>query len=256
MAHTNAVNEIAKRAGISLGNNNAFRENAASVGQHMSQSAGNLEKINAIAQELNDQSSPSGPSAPQSGGSGFLRSALTAGALAGAAIAAPALAPVAAAVGAAMAVGDAVHFGLKSSVGMGEMTLASAVAKFNDNDEMTHYTSACDGVTTSVASGKAVGKTTIGPSAAVPARGMHNFSAIVGEVAGEFDAEQIQKDLLAAAKNNSNSIALDQRRLMTMGVGKNDASISDMDNYVGSMNADIRSTMKAPAFKVPAFGMA
>lgn len=242
----NAVHEVAKRAGISLGNNNAFRENAVSVGEHMDQSMANLQNIAEIAKEYAGQQGPQTASAgPQAGKSSAFGKLAVAGALAvGAAVAGPA-APIVAGIGLAVAAKDALDFSTSHAAldgGVGELTMASAAAQFDNNGEMTSYTSACDGVTTAVASGKPVAKTAIGASNTAPARGMHNFGAIIGEVAEEIDPKQFQADLLKLAKDNTNSISLDKRRLAQM-----DASNDpNMDDYVAAMNQDIKLAVKAP----------
>lgn len=255
MARTNAVNEVAQRAGIALGRNNAFNENAASVTQHAGDAMANVEKIAAIAQELSDQTPQATSVGPQSGGSSGIRSALTAGALAAGAVFAPALAPVAAATAAVLAISDAVKFSTSHAAidgGVGEMTLASA-AQFDDKGDMTHYTSACDGITTSVGTGKPVAKASIGPSGAAPAKGMHNFSAIVGEVASEVDPEQFKKDILSLAKQNTDDFGRDMRRLKQMGMDSKDPAITNAEGFMAEIGQDIKLAVKPPV--APNMGM-
>jgi len=242
---TNVVDQVMNQAGISLANSTVFNNNPGSIAAHAGQALTNAGNIGKIAEQISEQSGASNHLAagPQSGGGGlFMRTALTAGALAIGAIVAPVPAAVAAVV---TSIGEAAHFGLKANVGKGEMTIAQvdAAAAF----EKGVYVAACDGQSSSVSTGKPIASPM--GQAATPAKGSHNFAAIVAEASAGRDQKEIYEDVFARFKQQEKAFAADMLRLEKMGaIDKNDPNAmklkENMDD-IGKVVAKLDAPKKA-----------
>lgn len=195
----NFVTQVAIQSNISLGNSVGTLTKPGSIAEYANNAAGNFGKIAEIgmhaAATMEANQSPSvGPD--QNSPSSFAKSALGAAALVAVGAMAPAMAGVAAGVGVVMAAQDALRFSTGHAAvngAQGELTMAASAATFDENNNMTSYTAACDNITCDVKSGKALSAMVSPPAA--PLRGQHNLDAIVGQVADQYDPEQIQKDV-------------------------------------------------------------
>lgn len=238
----NVVTRIANQAGISLASTGGFNNNAGSIMTHASEAASNAVKIGDIAQQIAEQQAP-GASSPQSGGNGFIRSALTTGALTIGMIVAPQVTAVAAAV---VSVGEAAHFGLKGNAGQGEMTIAhSDAAEAFDNGV---YVSAFDGTSTDIMTGKTVAKSApMGQAAAAPAKGMHNIKDIIAEQTAGMDMDDIRADVETQFKAQAKAFGQDMRRLREMGaININDPNALTAEQKMGELGDNIRLALSTP----------
>lgn len=256
----NFVDVVMNAAGVAMNNTTCFNTNPGSIAAHADQALGNAAKIAEIAGKVAEQSNDT-PAAndPQMGNSSTLmRTAMTAGALAVGATFAPAIAAGAAAV---MAVGEAMHFGLKGNAGMGEMTIARADAA--EAFEKGVYISACDSTACDVATGKQVAKAPMGQAQA-PAKGMKNLDAIIAEASVGVDPDKIKGDIMAKFREQQQMFALDMRRLETMGaIDPNDPNALEAKQKMSDLGDGVKLAVKPPlkAFNVgmgapsgPSFG--
>lgn len=217
------------QAGISVANTTSYNSNALTVAQHADTAIGNASKIAEIAEQVSNQmEGPSANSAAQ-GGSTVMRTALTAGAIAVGAAFAPG---VAAGVSAVMAVSEVVNFALKGNAGKGELTLANSAATFDkESGEMTSYTSAADGVTSSI-SGQPI---QVGATAPV-AKGMQNLGNIVGQVGAGYSKDGIIDDIRAMLEEQKETFGRDMRRLEQMGaVNPNDPKALEIKDMMAEL---------------------
>lgn len=244
----NVLDKIATNAGISFANTTSFNNDAGSIMTHAQGAMANASKIGQLAEKIAEQQAPSSTSVGPQGGGGFMKTALTTGALAIGMAVAPGVAAVAAV---AMSVGEAAHFGLKGNVGKGEMTLANSSAA--DAFENGVYVSAFDGQTSDIATGKPVASPVAMGQAAPAARGMHNLQAIIGESTAGVDKGQIQDDILAKFREQQQDFGRDMRRLREMGaVSANDPNVAAAENHMAGIGEDIKLAVPKP---VKALGM-
>lgn len=231
----NFVSDVAMRAGISLANSTAYNSNAISVAQHADRAIGNAENIGMIAEQAASQMEGPSQGPVAQGGPSMMRTALTVGALAMGAIFAPGLV---AGAGAAMAVGEAVNFSLKGNSAKGELTLANSAATFDKNGEMTSYTSAADGTTSSI-SGQPIQVGATAPQA----KGMQNLGSIVSEVGAGYSKDEIADDIRAMLKRQKETFGKDMTRLEEMGaINPNDPKALEIKD----MMAELTDTKPRP----------
>lgn len=233
------------QAGISLTNSTSYNNNSISVAQHADQAMGNAENIGMIAEQAASQMEASSQGAPVGGNDpSVIRTALTAGAVAMGAIVAPGLA---AGVGVAMAVGEAVNFSLKGNSAKGELTLANSAATFDEDGEMTSYTSAADGVTSSI-SGQPIQVGATAPAA----KGMKNLGSIISEVGVGYSRDEIADDIRAMFREQQQVFGRDVRRLEEMGaINPNDPKSLEIKDMMAELT---ESKPRPRAFSGPSFG--
>lgn len=240
----NFVSQVAMQAGISLANSTAYNQNAISVAQHADRAIGNAENIGMIAEQAASQMEGPSQGVAAQGGPSMMRTALTAGAVAVGAIFSPGLA---AGAGLAAAVGEAVNFSLKGNSAKGELTLANSAATFDDKGEMTSYTSAADGITSSI-SGQPIQVGATAPQA----KGMQNLGSIVSEVGAGYSKDDIADDIRAMLKKQKETFGKDMTRLEQMGaINPNDPKALEIKD----MMVELTDSKPRPrAFSAPAFG--
>lgn len=210
------VDRIANQANISIPNLNlgGYNSNPISVANHINQIGDNTSKVGDIVQQIAKQQEPSGPSSAPQGGGGFLKTALTTGALAIGMAVAPGVASVAAV---AVSLGESAHFGLKGNAGKGEMTLANSSAA--EAFENGVYVSAFDGQSTNIMTGQSIAKSTpLGQPAGAPARGVHNMGQIVAEQTAGMSEKEIYESVVYKFKENQKALGFDIAALDKMGV--------------------------------------
>lgn len=214
----NFVEKVAMQAGIGLGNSVGHLTNAGSIAEYAGNAVGNFGKIAEIgmhAAATMEANQPSSNQVGQSSGASLGKSILGGAALVAVGTMAPAIAGVAAGIGVAMAAKDAINFSIGHAAvngAQGELTLASSAATFDEDNNMTSYTAACDNVTSDVKSGKPI----MGQAAA-PIRGQHNLNAIVGQVADQYDPEQIQKDVRSMLEKEQKNYGWAMNKLEMLG---------------------------------------
>jgi hypothetical protein len=225
----NFVLKVAGLAGVSLATSTAYNDKPISVANHADQAIGNAENIGIIADQVASQMEGPSQGAPEAGGGpSVMRTALTAGALAVGAIFAPGLA---AGAGAAMAVGEAVNFSLKGNSAKGELTLANSAATFDKDGEMTSYTSAADGVTSSM-SGQPIQVGATAPAA----KGMKNLGSIITEVGADYSRDEIADDIRAMLKKQKETFGRDMTRLAEMGaINPNDPKALEIKDMMAEL---------------------
>ncbi len=222
---TNFVSQVAMQANISLGNTVGTLTKPGSIAEYANNAAGNFGKIAEIgmhAASMAENNQPSQDASGPSGASSGMKSMIGAAAMIGIGAALPVMAPLAAAVGVALAAKDAVNFSLGHAAvdgAKGELTMAAAAATFDKDNNMTSYTAACDNSTTDVKSGKSLAAMTVGPSGgAAQVRGQHQLGAVIGDVASQYDPEQIQRDVKAMLDKEKKNFGWAINKLDMMGV--------------------------------------
>lgn len=224
----NFISEVATQAGISLVNSTAYNSNAISVAQHADQAIGNAENIGMIAEQAASQMEGQSQGPAAQGGPSMMRTALTVGAVAIGAIIAPGLA---AGAGVAIAASEAVNFSLKGNSAKGELTLANSAATFDKNGEMTSYTSAADGITSSI-SGQPIQVGATAPQA----KGMQNLGSIVSEVGAAYSGEEIADDIRGMLQQNKRVFDRDMTRLEQMGaINPNDPKSLEIKDMMAEL---------------------
>lgn len=218
---TNFVTEVAIQAGISLGNTAGTLTKPGSIAEYANNAAGNFGKIAEIgmhaANLAEQQQSSSTIDLSQLGSSSWTRAAMGMVGIAALGAVAPAAGAVA---GVVMAVGEAVNFSVGHAAvngAKGELTMAASTATFDEKGDMTSYTSACDGVTADVKTGQPV----MAPAATPFGAGLtpqQRLGNLVGQVAGDYDAEQIQRDVNTMLGKEKQKFSWAQNKLDMMGL--------------------------------------
>lgn len=208
----------------------------AGICANMEQAAGNAMKYADLANKIVEQAGPSQPDlmpgAPQPTGSGpsIMGTVAKAAVLGMCSVVAPAPTAIASVFVAGM---EAAHFGLKNKVGAGEMTMAQVDAA--DAFEKGIYISACDGLSSSVASGKPVAS----PMAQTPNKlaGMQNINEIVKEeMSGLTEKEMVGVQSFLKKRASDNIAVVDNSLLNLEKRGAISANDKDANKLRGAMD--------------------